>query len=185
MPQAVPERPSLYVRVDVSRHLLTLPALPWEVGGWLLGYWTADERSVVITHATPPGPRGTPFGVRISGKDHRARFDQACEASGGHVTFFGDWHTHPGGPVAPSNKDREALRKLATQLDYGTPQPLAIIVQAPRWPWQATRRALGCFVRNRDGTVELLAMGLTHELPGPTASVPSWSWPAHRRRFLR
>ncbi|MBA2555995.1 MAG: Mov34/MPN/PAD-1 family protein [Chloroflexi bacterium] len=174
------ERPALYVHVGVTRRLLALPGLPWEVGGWLLGYWSADERSVVISHATPPGPRGTPFGVRIGAEGHRDRFDQAWTASDGHVTFLGDWHTHPGGPVAPSEKDREALRKLATQPDYDTPQPLAIIVQAPRWPWQAARRALGCFMRDSKGAVEPLAMTVTDELAGPAASVPPWRWPARR-----
>lgn len=175
------EHPALYVHADVPRHLLALPVLPWEVGGWLLGYWTADESNVVITHATPPGPCGTPFGVRISARGHRERFDQAWAASDGHVTFVGDWHTHPGGPVAPSDKDRAALSKLATQHDYGTPQPLAIIVQTPRWPWQITRRALGCFKRDREGAVESLAVTPTDELVGPAASVPSWRWPARRR----
>src|SRR4051812_27793075 len=58
-------RPALWVHAHVARCLLTLRAAPWEVGGWLLGYWTGDERTVVVSHATPPGPRGTPFGVRI------------------------------------------------------------------------------------------------------------------------
>lgn len=175
------EETALYVHAEVTRRVLALPAVPWEVGGWLLGYWTADEHSVVVTHATPPGPRGTPFGVRISAEGHRERFDQAWAASGGHVTFLGDWHTHPGGPVAASGKDREALDKLAAQSDYGAPQPLALIVQTPRWPWQSTPRGLGCFMRDRNGVVKPLAMTLTEELRGSAASVPTWCWPTRRR----
>jgi integrative and conjugative element protein (TIGR02256 family) len=168
--------PALWVHADVVAQLLSLPPAPWEVGGWLLGYWTGDETALVVTHATPPGPRGTPFGVRISGRGHRARFDAAWEASGGHVTFLGDWHTHPGGAPLPSERDRSALELLATCGDFGTPRALAVIVSNPRWPWSKTERRCAAYLRQTDGQVMFLAAEFFDELPRATAAVPAWRW---------
>jgi integrative and conjugative element protein (TIGR02256 family) len=172
--------PALWVYADVARRLLSLRAAPWEVGGWVLGYWTGDESTLVVTHATPPGPRGTPFGVRISGRGHRARFDAAWRASGGHVTFLGDWHTHPGGPPLPSERDRGALKQLATGEQFGTPRPLALIVANRRWPWSTTQPRLAAYLRQTDGELVLLAAELFDELPPSAVAVPAWHWPDRR-----
>jgi len=73
------------------------------------------------------------------------------------------------------------MRKLATETDYGTPEPLIAIVQAPRWPWAGTPRAFRCYVRNSDGKPIPLPYTMMHELPDPAAEVPTWPWP--RARF--
>ncbi len=169
--------PSLFVHRQVVERLGALPAGPCEVGGWLLGYWTADERNVIVTHATPAGRRGTPFHVRISGRGHRKHFDEAWAASEGHVTFLGDWHSHPGGSLLPSTRDRRALAKLAQQSDYGTPRPLLAIARTPRWPWRRVGgRALAFFLRTNDHTVLPLESDVVEELPPSAARVPAWSW---------
>jgi proteasome lid subunit RPN8/RPN11 len=74
------------------------------------------------------------MGVTINGHGHRRLFDQAWDASQGRVTFLGDWHTHPGGPAVPSERDRNAAARLATDSDFGTPRPLIAIVATRRWP---------------------------------------------------
>lgn len=176
-PTRADSKPSLWLHADVARRLLSLRAAPWEVGGWVLGYWTGDESALVVTHATPPGPRGTPFGVRISGRGHRARFDAAWEASGGQMTFLGDWHTHPGGPPLPSERDIAALTQLAGGGQFGTPRPLALIIAIPRWPWSKTQRRLAAYLRQADGELVQLAAELFDELPPAAAAVPAWRWP--------
>ena len=173
--------PRLWVHRAVTRHLLALPAVPWEVGGWLLGYWTADGRDLFLTHATPPGPRGSRFGVHISGAGHRERFDAAWQASQGHVTFLGDWHTHPGGPASPSTRDKATMEDLAEDENYGTPEPLIAVVATPSWPWLRRPRAIAFFVRRRDGVIDRLSQRDTDYLPSLAASVPAWSWPGQRR----
>lgn len=112
--------PELLVHGEVLDRLMRIPGRPWEVGGWLLGWWSDDGSETLVTHATPPASRGTPFGVTISGRGHRPMFDAAWNASGGTVTFLGDWHTHPGGPAAVSERDRKAMRQLASDPDFGT-----------------------------------------------------------------
>lgn len=171
--------PQLWVHEFVVERLLRLPARPWEVGGWLLGFWTGDKRAVFVTHATPPGRRGTPFGVKISGSGHRERFDQAWEQSGGHVTFLGDWHTHPGCAATPSRRDRHAITQLAGDPEFGTPRPLSAIVQAPRWPRSKVRDVVRWHLageRTPAETDELTAR-VVDELPQEAAGVPRWNWP--------
>lgn len=174
--------PELWVHELVIERLLRLPARPWEVGGWLLGYWTADERTLVVTHATPPAGRGTPLGVKVSGRGHSERFDEAWEQSGGHVTFLGDWHTHPGCAGVPSRRDRHAITQLARDCDFGTPRPLTAIVQAPRWPFSK----VGDVVRwhlaraEKSGHTDELSARVVDDLPHEATPVPHWEWPARR-----
>jgi integrative and conjugative element protein (TIGR02256 family) len=176
---AVTDPPRAYAAADVVDKLRSLPRRPWEVGGWLLGYWTADRTAVMVTHATPPGPRGTPWGVRISAAGHRPRFDEAWEASGGLVTFLGDWHTHPGGPARPSDRDRRAAQLLATDLDFRTPTPVIAIVAQPRLISRAGYVEIGWYVH--DDTLDSLDVSVSRSLPDAARSVPKWPWP-HRRR---
>jgi integrative and conjugative element protein (TIGR02256 family) len=171
------EASQLFLSRDLLRRLLRLPARPWEIGGWLLGYWAQSQKEVVVTHATPPAMRGTAFGVTISGKGHMQRFDEAWERSGGRVTFLGDWHTHPGGPTRPSRQDRRALDQLAEDEDYGTPTPLAGIVQVPRWRCSNLERSSAFYLRNRRGDVRELVPRVIATLPSEVDRVPAWDWP--------
>lgn len=124
--------PDLFAHDDVLTMFDALPTRPWEIGGWLIGYWTTDRAAVVVTHATRPAVRGTPFGIEISAKGHRRRFDEIYDQTGGRATFLGDWHTHPGGGASPSGTDRTALKQLATDPDYDTPEPVIAIVSTGR-----------------------------------------------------
>ena len=173
--------PQLFVHRDVVDHLGQLPARPYEVGGWLLGFWAEDDSAVFITHATPPGARGTPFGVHISGRGHRRLFDAAWDVSDGAITFLGDWHTHPGCPPLPSDQDQKAMTKLATRKKYGTALPLMAILGTARWPWTTDPHTLALYVRGRDGKLAALQLIVTDEMPPEGAAVPSWPWRARRQ----
>lgn len=178
----MPDSPDLFAYEEVLGRLLRLPSRPWEVGGWLLGYWTDGRDALVVTHATPPAGRGTPFGVTISGKGHRRRFDQAWQQTDGRVTFLGDWHTHPGGPAIPSTKDEKAARQLAQDPDFGTPRPLIAIVTNPRWPHSAQHRQIRFYVRTDDGSLAELDVVPLPCLPTILGTVPAWPWPSLGQR---
>ncbi len=169
--------PRLYVSETVLRQLLGVPARPWEVGGWLLGYWTRPRDALFVTHATPPAGRGTAAGVWISGDGHRERFDEAWEASGGIVTFLGDWHTHPGGPASPSARDGRAARQLAEDPDYRTPEPLLAISAVPRWPGSRTVRHTRWWLRDRDGSLRERPARAITSMPPQAQAVARWPWP--------
>jgi integrative and conjugative element protein (TIGR02256 family) len=170
----------LFVHRGVIARLAHLGGRPYEIGGWLLGYWAQDRSAVFLTHVTPPASVGTPAGVRISGEGHRKRFDEAWEATGGSVTYLGDWHTHPGGPALPSARDRKAMRQLAERPSYGTPEPLMLIVATPRWPGGSQPFAVTFHLGGASGHLEQLEPGLVEALPSPSDAVPDWPWPGRR-----
>jgi len=167
--------PTLFVHRRILERLLVIDRRPWEVGGWLLGWWAADRISLFVTHVTPPASRGTPFGVTISGRGHRQFFDEAWDHARGHVTFLGDWHTHPGGPALPSKRDRAAAAALADNADFGTPEPLLAIVATPRWPWSRGVASAAFFVR-RGETLEPLGLQVVDRLPEVADRVPDGRW---------
>lgn len=167
--------PRLYVHSAVSERLANLPARPWEAGGWLLGYTDEDEGAVVVTHATPPS-RGTPFFIRISGRHHRRYFDEAWRSSAGHVTFLGDWHTHPGGPPTPSERDEEAMRQVAGDPDFGTGPTIIAIVSTGRWRRPPVPGEVRYYVLEGDVPQRLQPHPIG-QLPPPADRVPVWRWP--------
>lgn len=174
----------LLVAHALLERLQELPPRPWEVGGWLLGYWSEDRATIVVTHGTPPAVRGTAFGITISGKGHRRRFDEAWACSNGHVTFIGDWHTHPGGPTTPSATDHRAMRQLYEDRDYGTPEPLIAIASVPRL--DPTRSVeLAFYLRRTDGQVLRVKATPFENLPAEARPVPEWPWPRRRIRARR
>lgn len=169
----------LWVRQHVLDRLSALRGRPWEVGGWLLGY--RARNSIVVTHATAPASRGTPFGVTISGQGHRPAFDRLWDATGGRVTFLGDWHTHPGGAAHPSTRDETAVADIANDDDFKTPEPLIGIVATPRLPRRAAN-VIEFFEGNSAGSLIRLAASAFVELP---PLVPSPSRSGLTSRLLR
>ena len=177
----MPERPALFVRQSVHEQLLALRPRPWEIGGWLLGYWLDDDSGVVITHATPPALRGSALGITIDGRGgHSRRFSEAWEASGGQVTFLGDWHTHPRSEPVPSSQDEKAVRQLAEDESYGTPTPLMVIVKVGALPGSRTRPRVAYYLRRVGGEITSLPAEFFKPLPEEVTSVPEWAWPRPR-----
>ena len=172
--------PRLLVAEALIERFHNLPRRPWEVGGWLLGYWTEDRSTIIVTHGTPPAARGSAFGITISGRGHRGRFDEAWASTNGKVTFIGDWHTHPGGPTTPSSTDRRAMRQLAKDGDYGTPEPLIAIASVPRLS-RTQSVEVAFYLRRSDGQVLMLPATPFEDLPVEARTVSEWPWPRRRR----
>lgn len=143
--------PELFVHEAVLAALADTPARPWEVGGWLMGYWSAERDALAVSHHTPPASRGTAFGVMISGRGHRKRFDAIFDETHGRATFIGDWHTHPAGAADPSHQDLSAMTQLAEDPDYGTPCPIIAIVATGRFRRRTPE--IRWWLRRADGLV--------------------------------
>lgn len=74
-----------------------------ETGGILLGHDTGDD--IAIAHAGGPGARAQ-RGPRFFLRD--LNHAQAVAAAAWDVDksqWIGEWHTHPSGPLAPSERD--------------------------------------------------------------------------------
>lgn len=108
-------------------------AFPLETGGILMGYWTSDRMSVVITDIIGPGAAarlGT-RGFRPDSESQLAEIDRIYTGSGRVITYLGDWHTHPSGPQALSLTDLRTLHRIATDPAARAPHVLMGLLVGP------------------------------------------------------
>ena len=113
---------------------------PWrETGGILMGYWVSRDE-VVLTHATGPGPHACRKrrSLEMDGDYCQGQLEIVYASSAGALTFLGDWHTHPVGPLHPSQRDRSTLRDIGADPNYRTEAPL-MIIYGPTWSATAFR----------------------------------------------
>ena len=47
--------------------------------------------------------------------------------------YLGEWHYHPGGAGQPSKEDMRQMVRIATSVDYNTPEPVLIVVGGSDW----------------------------------------------------
>lgn len=69
---------------------------------------------------------------------------------------------------------------LSDGSDFGTPQPLAGIVQMPRWPFSNFPREARWHLFDGEDVVRELEPRVTSELPDAAAAIPDWRWPGDR-----
>ncbi len=117
--------------------------------------------------------RGTPLGVTISGQGIAQR-STGSKATGGLVTFLGDWYTHPGGAARPSVRDDTAVADIAGDADFKTPEPLIGMVATPRLPRRAAN-IVEFFAGNSAGLLTRLAASAFAQMPALGAPFPSGS----------
>lgn len=127
---------------------------PLETGGVLLGYWSADEQSTLISDASGPGPRATHrrFDFAPDAKFQEAYVAQAYEDSGRVSTYLGDWHSHPGGGDELSPTDVATLWRIARYARARARRPMMAILSGTRGRWSLAvwvLRSRGCFLRPR------------------------------------
>ncbi len=102
-----------------------------ETGGCLMGYWWVKHVEVVITHAIGPGPKATHKKHSFFGDIdwQQERIHEIYQGTGRHITYLGDWHSHPKGNLMLSYKDKRALSNISHYEDVRAPFPLMAIVQ--------------------------------------------------------
>jgi integrative and conjugative element protein (TIGR02256 family) len=119
---------------------------PLETGGILMGYWAENLSCVVIASIVGPGPEAvhkrlsfTPDHVYQEREIERLYFD-----SGRRVTYLGDWHSHPLGPLRLSVADRLTQLRIGMHRKARAPRALMAILAGGRpWSlgvWQLERR---------------------------------------------
>lgn len=119
---------------------------PLETGGVLMGYWAYDESSVVIADIVGPGPNAVHERTRFV-PDHRYQdreIERIYKESGRRLTYLGDWHSHPDGPMILSVVDRLTQLRIGSHRAARAPHAVMAIIAGGRpWTlgvWQLVRR---------------------------------------------
>lgn len=110
-------------------HRIRERALPNETGGVLVGSYDTARRIAYVCGLvpSPPDSKERPA-LYIRGKAGLERaVEQLARASGNHLEYVGEWHTHPGS-VDPSGDDRTVLGWLAGLMGGGGLPGIMVIV---------------------------------------------------------
>ena len=86
--------------------------LPNETGGVLIGSFDMDRRIIYVIDATeaPEDSRECRNGFLRGIEGLREEVDAIQLATSGMLGYIGEWHSHTGGSVAPSSRDRNVIR---------------------------------------------------------------------------
>jgi len=108
---------------------------PLETGGVLIGYWRS-EFEVMVADVIGPGPQAVHSRTSFA-PDYDFQESQVADVyrrSLGRLTYLGDWHSHPGGVAALSERDRRTLARIAASREARVAYPLMVIL-AGGSPW--------------------------------------------------
>jgi hypothetical protein len=104
-----------------------------ETGGILVGRYTADELTAVVSEALPP-PKDSAHG--------RSWFHRGVAGLRGllvkrwesqvHTYYIGEWHYHPANVVEPSGDDLAQMYGINADPRYRCRQPVMLIVGQAR-----------------------------------------------------
>lgn len=83
----------------------------YETGGYLFGLNRPRHARSHLCHATGPGP-GSLHGSRSMQLARAEIVEAELPDRLAHLRYAGMWHTHPRGPLTPSNADRDAWATL-------------------------------------------------------------------------
>jgi len=123
---------------------MAVMALPHETGGTLAGRYSDDSRVAEVTRALA-APKGAPAGktwfVRPS-DDEDPALHQLFLRSKGQIRYIGEWHTHPGGILAPSRRDVATLQDLAISSEVASDTPILLLIGGDI----ACKPGLACFL---------------------------------------
>jgi hypothetical protein len=103
-------------------------AADYETGGILVGYYSDDLMTAIVTEATPP-PKDSAAGHTwfhrgVAGLQRLlavrwARLDRRY--------YLGEWHYHPAMHVEPSHSDISQMVQISQAKHYNCPEPIMLI----------------------------------------------------------
>ena len=99
-----------------------------ETGGAMVGY-EAHSNSLVVTHASGPGPKSelNPTNVLIDGQYAHSFCTRIFHDSGGRLDYVGDWHRHLGWSLRASGRDLQAMLTIAESQCCSVKYPVSAI----------------------------------------------------------
>lgn len=100
---------------------------PNEFGGFLIGNYAADFKTVYITDfLLPKKYSGSSFGFERSVEGLERKFNELFDQKKQY--FVGEWHTHPGGSTMYSQTDLNAMIKTAECETVSIENPILLIL---------------------------------------------------------
>ena len=122
----------VHVSAECLRNMIRLAteSLPQEIGTSLYGSYTADGfHAQVLGH----GPvaldsRGSRFGFVRGIEGSRRFFVSLYRKTRGQKHYVGEWHSHPGGPPAPSGVDDINQTRIAQDARTNCPECIMLIL---------------------------------------------------------
>ena len=127
------------VRQELERASGTCHAQP-EAGGVLLGAYRGADLEVSGLTKPGPGDERRLYSFTRADQLHDEANRIAWTASGGTVSYVGEWHTHPWGGVTPSSTDigtwRSEVRRCGRPMVFAlvVPSEWGLFLVRPKWP---------------------------------------------------
>lgn len=99
-----------------------------ETGGVISGF-IKEDKSIVITNVSGPGPKSVRDSNRFSKDIEYCQnfLDELYVNSNKQKVYIGEWHSHPSSNNKPSGIDIKNLSEIAIQKEYLTDFPIMII----------------------------------------------------------
>lgn len=100
-----------------------------ETGGILIGYYTDDLTTAVVTEATPPPKDSRSDYTRFyRGMDGLKRLLIRRWKEPRRCYYLGEWHYHPVKNVEPSPNDINQMVKISREENYKCREPIMLVV---------------------------------------------------------
>lgn len=101
----------------------------WETGGVLIGYYTDDASTAVVTEAST-APRDSERGRNWFRRGAAGLRDLLVLrwAENRRTYYIGEWHYHPASHVAPSMNDLAQMRDISLDPKYHCREPIMVIL---------------------------------------------------------
>ena len=101
---------------------------PNEFGGLLIGFYANGNKDLIITNfLTPKSFKASPVYFERETKDLQEAL-KAFYHSYPSKYYVGEWHSHPGGGTAPSNKDIKAMKQISECEGVSINKPVLCII---------------------------------------------------------
>ena len=109
-----------------------------ETGGILIGNYSQDNRTALVTEATgPPVDSVRGFARFVRGIIGLQEMLNKLWLGQSRKYYLGEWHFHPMAVPDPSGQDINQMRKIACDTRYACPEPILVILSGcPTNKWQ-------------------------------------------------
>ncbi|PLR21923.1 hypothetical protein SGCZBJ_20375 [Caulobacter zeae] len=128
-----------------------------ETGGVLVGCRRGGYLHVTDASAPQASDRASPFRFWRSPQGHQAFAEAAWRKSRGHVSYIGEWHSHPEDEPSPSSIDRQSWATTFASHQ----RPLVFVIVGRQGLWlsvqSSSASAKALIVREDDGTGQLFS----------------------------